>query len=101
LGASGLEKGTHVVYQGFNKAGVVEYIGITGRDAAIRFGEHLGSGTGRSLLRYEVIPGATNLTKSGARILEQKLINQHGLGNLLNLRNSIAPKYWMQYGILP
>ena len=101
VAAKGVSEGTHVVYQGFNKAGVVEYVGITGRDAAVRFGEHLNSGTARSLLRYEVVPGATNLSKTGARIWEQNLINQHGLNNLLNVRNSIAPKYWFQYGIKP
>ena len=97
--AEGVSEGTHLVYQGFDKAGAVKYIGITGRDASVRFGEHLSSGTARSLLRYEVVPGATNLSKTGARILEQNLINQHGLNNLLNVRNSIAPKKWGQYGI--
>jgi RHS repeat-associated protein len=99
--AKGVSQGTNVVYQGFNKAGVVEYVGITGRDAAVRFGEHLSSGTAKSLLRYEVVPGATNLSRTGARVWEQTLINQHGLNNLLNVRNSIAPKYWFQYGIKP
>ena len=92
---------TYLVYQGFDKSGVVKYVGITGRDAAVRFGEHLNSGTARSLLRYEVVPGATNLSKTSAHIWEQNLINQHGLNNLLNIRNSIAPKYWFQYGIKP
>ena len=89
------------MYQGFDKAGVVKYVGITGRDAAVRFGEHLSSGTAKSLLRYEVVPGATNLSRTGARVWEQTLINQNGLNNLLNVRNSIAPKYWFQYGIKP
>ena len=99
--AKGVGQGTNVVYQGFNKAGVVEYVGITGRDATVKFGKHLSSGTAKSLLRYEVVPGATNLSRTGARVWEQTLINQHGLNNLLNVRNSIAPKYWFQYGIKP
>jgi len=99
--AKGLGQGTNVVYQGFNKAGIVEYVGITGRDAAVRFGEHLSSGTAKSLLQYRVVDGATGLTRTGARVWEQTLINQNGLNNLLNVRNSIAPKYWFQYGIKP
>jgi RHS repeat-associated protein len=98
-------KGTHLVYQGFDKAGVVRYVGITGRDASVRFGEHLSSGTLKSMLRYDVIPGATNLTKTGARAWEQSLINQFGLqkngGLLINKINSIAPKNWWQFGIIP
>ncbi len=45
----------------------MKYVGITGRDAAVRFGEHLSSGTAKSLLRYEVVPGATNLSRTGAK----------------------------------
>lgn len=41
--------------------------------------------------------GATNLTRTGARVWEQTLINQHGLphngGTLINKVNSISPKY--------
>lgn len=93
--------GTNVVYQGFDKAtGAVKYVGITQRALAVRFGEHLNSiGTGKDLLRYRAVPGATNMSRIDTRIMEQTLINQHGLNNLLNLRNSIAPKYWWQYGI--
>ncbi|MBN2777382.1 MAG: hypothetical protein JXR36_07055, partial [Bacteroidales bacterium] len=91
--------GTFSVYQGFNKAGVVEYVGITSRNAAIRFGEHFNSGTAKAMLRYEVVPNATNLSRMQARVWEQSLINQYGLENLLNVRNSIAPKYWLQFGI--
>ena len=96
-----LTEGTHVVYQGFNKAGIVEYVGITGRDAAVRFAEHFSSGTARALLRYEVVPGATGLSNLSARILEQNLINKFNLKSLLNVRNSIAKKYWVQHGIKP
>lgn len=99
----GTSQGTNLVYQGFDKAGVVRYVGITERNAAVRFGEHLSSGTANSLLRYEVVPGATNLSRTGARIWEQTLINKYGLqkngGLLLNRINSIAKKYWGQYGI--
>jgi len=94
-------KGTYSVYQGFNTANRTEYVGITSRTPAIRFTEHLSSNTAKSTLRYEVIDGATDLTKTQARIWEQNLINQHGMGNLLNLRNSIDPKYWWMYGIKP
>lgn len=99
------ESGTNLVYQGFDKAGVVRYVGITEREATVRFGEHLSSGTAKSLLRYEVVPSATNLSRAGARVGEQTLINQYGLqkngGLLLNKINSIAPKNWWQYGINP
>lgn len=95
------ERGTNAVYQGFDETGVVRYVGITERAPAIRFGEHLMSGTERSMLRYRVVPGATNLSRLDARILEQTLINKYGLNNLLNVRNSIAPKYWNQYNINP
>lgn len=95
-----LRGGTNVVYQGFDKAtGAVKYVGITERAPLVRFGEHLNSGTGKALLDYRVVPGATNLSRIDARIMEQTLINQHGLNNLLNIRNSIAPKNWWQYGI--
>ncbi len=95
-----IEQGTYSVYQGFNKAGEVEYIGITGREPSIRFSEHLRAiGTGKELLQYRVVPGASKLTKMNARILEQTLINQKGLNNLLNKRNSIAPKFWEGLGI--
>lgn len=57
------------------------------------------SGAAKSLLDYQVIPGATNMTRLDARIMEQTFINQYGLGNLLNKRNSKSPKYWEQYGI--
>ncbi len=43
------------------------------------------------------------MTRTQARILEQKLINKYGLGKkggqLFNKINSISPKYWEQYGI--
>jgi hypothetical protein len=99
------KNGTYSVYEGLDAAGKTRYVGITGRDATIRFGEHLNSGTARSLLDYRAIDGATSLSKTQARIWEQTLINQYGLqknsGMLLNKINSIAPEYWWQYGIKP
>ena len=94
----------YVVYQGFDKAGDVRYVGITERAPQIRFAEHLNSlGTGKEFLDYRVINGATDLSKSEARIMEQTLINKYGLskngGILLNQRNSIDPKYWQKFGI--
>ncbi|CAI2765853.1 protein of unknown function [Flavobacterium collinsii] len=52
-------------------------------------------------MRYGGIDGYQNLSRINARIIEQSLINQYGKGNLLNIRNSIAPKYWIEYGIKP
>jgi hypothetical protein len=43
--------------------------------------------------------------KRRMRQREQTLINQYGLGKnggqLSNKINSIAPKYWQRYGIIP
>jgi hypothetical protein len=92
--------GSNVVYQGIDKAtNTVKYVGITERSAVVRWGEHYASGTGKALLEYQVVPGATNLSRIEARVWEQNLINHHGLENLLNVRNSIASKNWWQYGI--
>jgi RHS repeat-associated protein len=91
--------GTNVVYQGLDAAGKVRYVGITERAAATRFAEHAASiGTGKENLIYRVVNGAEGLSRMDARIWEQTLINQYGLGKngglLLNKINSIAPKYW-------
>jgi len=67
-----------------------------GRNPAIRFAEHYGSGTARAGLRYQTIEDATFINKIDARIFEQKMINSNGYingGQLINLRNSIVPKY--------
>jgi len=79
-------------------------VGATSRLPGIRFGEHFRAvGTGRELLEYRIFPGATNLTKAEARVLEQTLISQYGFGSkggqLLNKYNSIGPKYWAKFGI--
>lgn len=102
--AAVVEEGTHLVYNGLDAAGNVKYVGITSRDAAIRFGEHLNSfGSGKEFLRYDVIKGATGLSKFEARLMEQRIINQYGLqkngGTLLNKINSIAPRKWANYGL--
>ena len=87
------------VYRGFDAAGNTKYVGMTGRNPAVRFSEHAASGTSKAGLQYRVVDGATDLTRAQARGMEQTLINQHGLNNLFNMRNSIAPKFWWQYGI--
>ncbi|MCF8405962.1 MAG: hypothetical protein K9H58_18615 [Bacteroidales bacterium] len=96
---------SYAVYQGLDELSNIRYVGITNRNVTIRFGEHINSGSARSLLDYEVINGATNLTKTQARIWEQTLINQYGLqkngGLLFNEINSIAPNNWFYYGIYP
>ena len=98
------EQGAHAVYKGIDAAGVARYIGTTERAPALRFAEHLNSiGTGKELLNYRVMDGATGLSKTSAKVWEQTLINQYGLqkngGYLLNKINSIAPKNWLRYGI--
>jgi RHS repeat-associated protein len=101
--AKGITEGSHVVYQGVDKAGVVRYVGITERGVATRAAEHVASGQGKEKLIYSAIQGAQNLTKQNARIWEQKLINQYGLGKnggqLLNKINSISSKFWESLGI--
>jgi predicted GIY-YIG superfamily endonuclease len=91
--------GTYSVYQGVDVTEAIRYIGITSRQPSIRFAEHLSSNTAKSTLRYRVLDGAEGLTKTQARIWEQTLINQHGLPNLYNVRNSITPKNFQLYGI--
>ncbi|THG53373.1 RHS repeat-associated core domain-containing protein, partial [Bacteroides faecichinchillae] len=95
--------GTHSVYIGKDASGTIRYVGITGREPSVRFLEHLHSGTARGALKYEVVKGAKNLTRTQARVWEQTLINRYGMekngGTLLNKINSIAPKNWAKYGI--
>jgi hypothetical protein len=54
-------------------------------------------------VNYDVIEGATRLTETDAKIWEQKLINQYGLGKdggqLLNKINSIGEKNWEKFNI--
>ncbi len=74
------------VYQAL-KNGVPYYYGIT-NDLARRASEHLAT-KGISL---QGIPGLTGLTRSDAKAVEQVLIENSGLGNLLNKINSISPQ---------
>jgi RHS repeat-associated protein len=102
-GVAIVEAGSHIVYQGIDKVtGAVKYIGITGRSMAEREAEHLAAtGTGREVLEYRVVE--QGLSKQAARVAEQKLINEYGLGKnggqLLNKINSIAEKHWAANGI--
>ncbi|MDC8098668.1 DUF6443 domain-containing protein [Chryseobacterium rhizosphaerae] len=100
------EKTTFSVYHGFDVAGKLRYIGITSRDPAIRWAEHAAAGGEKGLLRFDIMNGATGLTKAEARVIEQNFINQYGLqrngGVLLNKINSIAPNNWKNFsGIIP
>lgn len=103
--AAGAAKGAHTVYQGIDKAGDVRYVGITSRDVATRGAEHIAASGGKEGLVYQAVDGGQGLTKQQARVMEQTLINQFGLGKnggqLLNKINSIAPKYWKENGITP
>lgn len=100
---SSVAQGTNTVYHGLDAAGNVRHVGITNRAQAVRFAEHIGSGTNKALLRYEAIPGASNLSRTGAGVWEQRLINQYGLrrngGQLFNRINSISPSKWHLNGI--
>lgn len=93
----------YTVYHGIDKAGVIRYIGMTRRSPAVRFAEHLKSiGTGKELLKYDIIEGAEGLTKTEAKVMEQLIINQYGLqknGGLLPNQINSGPKYWNMYGI--
>jgi hypothetical protein len=93
-------KATYSVYQGL-EGDVVKYVGITKRAPAIRWAEHAASDGPKSSLFYRTVEGGVGLTRTQARVMEQTLINQHGLDNLYNQINSIAPKNWWQYGITP
>jgi RHS repeat-associated protein len=95
-----MTKSSYTVYRGIDiTTNTVKYVGITKRNPLVRFNEHLRSNTAKSFLDFRVVPGATGLTKMEARVMEQTLINQHGLNNLLNKVNSISPKYWDKLGI--
>lgn len=91
------------VYYGFDRNdGTIRYVGMTGRNPQIRFEEHWASNTNRAYLDYTVVQ--SGLTKMEARIWEQQQINMMRLqkdmtGQLFNMRNEIARKYWNQHGI--
>lgn len=95
-GASGLsqEGGSYSVYGGYDDAGVMRYVGRTGRDPAIRWAEHgRAIGSGRENLQYNTIQ--TGASAWGAHYTEQSYINTYGLqkngGQLLNKINSSVP----------
>ena len=97
-------KGTYSVYYGIDPTtGQVRYIGITSRQPALRFQEHLSSGTAKAGLQYRTIGVKGNLSRTQARILEQTLINYYGLGknggSLVNIINSISQKKWGDFTI--
>jgi len=96
------EAGKYFVYEAVDpETNTVKYVGITSRNVAIRETEHKAAKTAFQELTFERV--AKGLTKTDARIIEQKLINQYGMesngGTLLNKINSIAPKNWAKYGI--
>lgn len=97
------EADTYSVYQGVDKQDQVRYIGITKRAPEVRFTEHANSNTNRSSLKFEKMENTGKLSRGQARIMEQTLINKHGLskdaGTLYNKMNSISPKYWKGLGI--
>jgi hypothetical protein len=97
-----LGKKAHTVYQAVDAAGNVKYVGITSREIAQREAEHKTKDAFKALT-FEPVPGATGLSRLEARVWEQTLINQYGLGKnggqLLNKINSIAPSKWGMYGI--
>lgn len=102
-GATGT-KAINKVYRAVDAAGNVKYVGITSREIAQREAEHKVKDAFKGLT-FEPVPGATGLSRLDARIWEQTLVNQYGLGKnggqLLNQINSIAPNKWGMYGIKP
>lgn len=97
-------QGNYCVYKGIDPVTEeVKYVGITSRDPEIRWQEHKRSGTERAKLNYTTFEGLEKLLEIEARKMEQFFINKYGMqkngGQLYNKKNSIAPKYWDQYGI--
>ncbi len=92
------------VYEGVDpNTGEVKYVGITKRAPEVRWAEHRGARSA-SNLRYRVVDGTGKLGRNAARVWEQNLINQYGGpkgGQLLNKINSISPKKWAEFGVIP
>jgi hypothetical protein len=87
----------YTVYKAIDAAGDAKYYGITFRELAKRMAEHMRRPEFRDLT-FEIVE--RDLTKTQARVLEQQLINQRGLGSLINKINSIDPNYWEVMGVL-
>jgi hypothetical protein len=94
---------TWIGYLGTDTNGIVQYVGITSRDALVRWAEHGLEDPAKALLNWSAADGAQFATKLEARVWEQTQINFHGLlrngGTLINKINSIAEKYWQGLGI--
>jgi hypothetical protein len=80
-------------------------LGSTGRQVSVREAEHIAQGGAKTTLtlsQYEVAG-----SRLGARVAEQTLINELGgkaameQGQLLNVRNAVAQKWWDLYNIPP
>jgi hypothetical protein len=103
----GPEVKTFTGYIGVNpNTKLIEYVGITFRTVEERAAEHkLAIGTGRELLVYSPVFSVQSTSSIEVRIWEQEQINFYGMqkngGQLLNLKNSIAPQYWEKFGIKP
>jgi len=89
----------YIVYVGKNKKRGIKYVGITKRELSVRAAEHIAAGGGKEFLRYEIYNNSVRLTRRQARVIEQNMINNKGLGNLLNEINSINKKNWKKYGV--
>ena len=81
----------HEVYEVYGPDGNVIYVGRTSRGIDQRAAEHRRT-PGRE--DWNPVPVAEGLTHNEARLVEQALINQYGLGNLDNKRNEIAEHKW-------
>jgi hypothetical protein len=78
----------------------VEYVGITMRGTEKRFTEHLLDARKADWIgNVKPVIMSEGLTKTEARIAEQNWINNFGLDNLNNVRNSIAQSKWSMFGI--
>jgi len=79
----------YTVYGGYNSSGVLQYVGQTCRELAVRAAEHLGSGDPvKERLFYKVLHNVPDLLT--ARGSEQAYINADTAGNLVNKIDSIA-----------
>ncbi len=92
----------HSVYELVDASDNVVYVGRTSQELLKREAQHHASDVLKQGLKIRGVEGASNLTLSQARVLEQNLILKYGGvngGQLLNKINSIAPKNWMKYGV--